>query len=235
MHKRFLVLGVFTAAIGLLGLSLAQGEIILEQEINPAPADGLISVTVSAVGTAGEVINGFAGINLSPPTHNVTPFAVAGGMTHAGNWAAPGVFGSAEWAKYDTHVLIDLSNTDHVVGALGDPLAEDSDNSDPAGLGPLAMTGFEAFPATVGVGAFGLQDAGDQFVITPAISGSNVPFLQVVFPRGAEGLPVLLDVTLFDDQGTAAPFVDVEIIPEPSTFAVLGIALIGLGAFLRKR
>lgn len=219
-------------AIALFSFAHAtQAAITLVSTPNADPAPGLSSFNIAAVGDSGESINSFAGINITGSVHQVTAFASAPSVT-VGDWDDVNVaLGNPAWRVFDTYLLFDLTNNpSQIVGLLGSAPAETNDGSDPAGLA-LAQG---AFAATVGLGTYGGQTAADQFALTPAAAGSNVPFLQVVLPTGTS---VTLATTVFDATGASQGFQGFEIggavIPEPSTLALAGLSLIGL--VLRRR
>ena len=90
-----------------------------------------------------------------------------------------------------------------------------------------------ALAATTGLSTFGHELPTDQMTIIPGLAGSDVPFLQVVYPT-ANSVP-LLSMSFFDSvTGAKFSVADVPltavIIPEPGTLATAGMGLIGFVA-----
>lgn len=221
----------FSVAATIIALTLSSvgnAAIIGTVTQNPDPAPGLVSFTIGATGTEGEIVNSFADINVLGPVHNVTAFASAPSIT-VGDWDDVSPFlGNPAWRIFDTHLLFDLTNNpSQIVGLLGNAPTETNDGSNPVGLA-LVQGGF---PATVGVGSYGGQTNADQFALTPAAASSHVDFLQVVYVVGQVPTARLV---AFDTTGRSQLLeIPVTAIPEPSTMALAGLSLIGL--VLRRR
>jgi PEP-CTERM motif len=205
----------------------ANAAVIISQDMTPTSDPQLTSVTLRAVGTAGEVINSFAGINIPSGVHNVQP-GFGQPSTHKGHWTAPNGDSNAAWAVFDTYLLFNPADAANVVGFIG-AIQESNDNTDPAGL---ALQG-AVLPANEGLGFYRFSAPTDQLVITPAAASSNVPFLQVVLPTGTTAFG---DFVLFDAQGARYQFDGVPIgIPEPATLAMAGMGLLGMVAIRRRK
>ena len=222
--KQILIVGLVALS---MSVDIAQGAIELRRTVNPAPAPGLESYTIRGVGTAGEVINSFAGINLTGGVHNVLPFFGTAAVAKY-QWT-PGPNGNAlpEWEKYDTYFLLPVCDT-FGCSAFG-YFQETNDGSNPAGL-VLSNLGFNT---TNGLGTFKNSLPTDQNTIPPSMASSDVAFLQVVQPAGAT---TYLDVVLFSNTGLRADFVDFAIgVPEPGSLMLGFLGLLGIVGMCRNR
>ena len=212
--------------VGLMAVGTQAGVVlVITPEASPAP--GLSAYTVSAVGTEALNVGSIASLHLYGAHqvwqtqnfgHNPSPLETS----LVAPFADP-----VTWPPLDSHLL--LVPGDNILSP-GFGTDETNDGNDPAGLGPLAMPGFEAYPAVVGCGDTFFTGSAAQITLVPF--ASPVDFLYVVAAEGC-GVP-LLDVTFIDSssQGFIELF-DVPIIPEPTTLLVLvGGALAGL---IRRR
>lgn len=224
--RRLFVLSL-SAVLAVSAAPTADAAVMIQQDITPTSDSDLQRVTLRAVGTAGEVINSFAGINIPGGVHNVQP-GFGQPSTHRGHWTgAPNGDSNPAWAAFDTYLLFNPADAANVVGFIG-AIEESNDNTDPAGLGLMGAV----LGANEGLGFYRFAAPADQLVITPGAASSNVPFLQVVIPTGSQAL---LDCVLFDAQGTRYDINDFAIgIPEPATLALAGMGLIGFVALRRK-
>jgi hypothetical protein len=211
----------------LLLAATSQAAIIVTQSApTPLAQGGLVSYTLRAQGTAGEVINTF-----SNPLLN----AVAGLGVHQ-VWGFPGTsatpskteqappFFNADWSPYDTYFKFGAS--DQVLN-LGTPYGETNNG---ATTGNLGLTQAFSTPTNSGYGTF-TSAADSTRVILPSLASSNVEFFQVVmraqdtarFQAKIEGSGALSNIDIIVG------------IPEPATFSLVGLALAGCLGFIRRR
>jgi hypothetical protein len=190
------------------------------------PQGGLKSYTLTAVGTAGEVINTFSNPLLSAlnglGVHQVWGFPGTSATPSKTEHAAP--FFNADWTPYDTHFK--FGATDQVLN-LGTPYGETNNGGT---TGTLGLTQAFATPTNSGYGTF-TSAADSTRVILPNLASSSVQFFQVVmraqdtarFQAKIEGSGALSNIDI------------VVGIPEPATFSLLGLAFAGCLGFIRRR
>jgi hypothetical protein len=175
-RERFMLRTIFTAAT-LLALA-ASGEaaiIVTFSRLTYLPNGGFISHTLTAVGTAGEVINTFSNPLITPISglgiHNVWGFPGTTRTPSAAEHAAP--FFNADWTDYDTYFK--FGGADLVLN-LGTPFDETNNG---ATAGTLGLSQAFSTPTNSGFGTY-TSAADSTRVITPAKASSNVEFFQVV-------------------------------------------------------
>jgi hypothetical protein len=167
----FAVLTVLAAAAS------SQAAIMLQRsDPTPLPQGGLVSVTLSAVGTAGEMINTFSNPVITPMgggkgVHNVAQAFTMGGTPSRGEHM-PALW-NADWTPYDTYFLFDAANS----LSLGPNFEETNDGT---------TTGMLNLPATPGAPRSGFGGvtsaaASSKLFTTPS---SNLAFMQVVMAAG---------------------------------------------------
>jgi hypothetical protein len=187
----------FLAVLTVLAVAAAsQAAIMLQTTSTPLSQGGLVQWQISAVGTAGESLNTFSAVNLTAQgagagVHNVSQaFTNAAtptvGQHQAGLW-------NAEWTPYDT--FFKYAGADLALDLDSTMVGETSNNSTTGMLGLPAVPG----PPMSGFGTM-TWAATSTKVLTPALSGTNVNFLQVVLKQGERAL---LDVEVQGNGGTA--------------------------------
>ena len=149
------------------------GGATLQFTANPAPAPGLESYTITVVSTDGSNLVTFSDIHIDDPVHNVWGFGNDPVTTMAADF--PSTFLKAEWAAYDTHLLVPESD---MLTQLGSPLDEGNDGSNPAGLSLELDPPFAGFLPVVGVGA-------SSFALVPAAQATSVDLFQMVATEGS--------------------------------------------------
>ena len=213
-------------AIAVLVLAFAAtvyGGATLQLTVNAAPAPGLESYTVTAVSTDGSNLVTFSDIHIDDPVHNVWGFGDDPISTMAGHF--PSTFVKAEWAAYDSHLLVPEAD---ILTQLGSALDEGNDGSNPAGLSLELDPPFAGFLPVIGVGPYGHGESASSFALLPAAAATSVDLLQVVL---AEGTKALLNLAVVNEQLERSQLS--KEIPEPATLSLL--ALGGLALIRRKR
>jgi hypothetical protein len=217
---------IFTSATLLALAASGEAAIIVTVSAPVAlPQGGLVSFQLTAVGTAGEVINTFSNPLLSSlnglGVHQVWGFPGTSATPSRTEQAAP--FFNADWAPYDTYFKFGAA--DQVLN-LGTPYGETNNG---ATTGTLGLTQAFSTPTNSGFGTF--TSASDSTrVILPNLASSSVQFFQVVtkfgdwwrFQAKIEGSGALSNIDLF-------------FLPEPATFSLLGLALASCLGFIRRR
>jgi hypothetical protein len=167
----FAVLTVLAAAAS------SQAAIMLQaSDPTPLPNGNLVSRMITAVGSAGEMINTFSNPVITPAgggkgIHNVAQAFTMAGTPSRGE-QAPGLW-NAEWAPYDSYFLFDATNS----LSLG-PNFEETNDGTTTGMLNLAST--PAVPRS-GFGGLTSQTASSKAFTTAA---NSVPFMQVVMAAG---------------------------------------------------
>ena len=153
---------------------------------NPPPAPGLCSFNFGVQGTAGEIINSFAAINVVGQVHDTAEAFDSIGNDHLGEWlSVHAPLGDPADRIYDTYILHDMGNPAEVVsliGSLPGNTPSPNDGSDPAGLNLSGPGGSPTFDYTTGLTTFAGMTIADQYALTPSASSTHVEFLQVVRP-----------------------------------------------------
>ena len=214
---------VAMAALVLAFAATVYGGATLQLTANGAPAPGLESYTVTAVSTDSSNLVTFSDIHIDDPVHNVWGYGNDPVSTMATDF--PSTFVKAEWAAYDTHLLVSQAD---MLTQLGSPLGETNDAGNPAGLSIELDPPFAGFLPVIGVGTYGHGGSASSFALLPAATSTSVDLLQVVL---VEGTKARLDVTVVNEQlersqlGTE--------IPEPATLSLLAFG--GLALIRRKK
>ena len=190
---------------------------------NAAPAPGLESYTVTAVSTDATNLVTFSDIHVTGSTHNVWGFG--GDPKTPKTDPFPSTFLKAEWAAYDTHLIVPGGD---ILTELGSALDEGNDGSNPAGLSLELDPPFAGFTPVIGVGEYGHGASASSFALVPAAQATSVDLLQVVIPEGDKAW---LSMGVVNAQLAKTAFENVEI-PEPATLSLLAFG--GL-ALLRRR
>jgi hypothetical protein len=189
-----------TAILALAVAAPAPAAIMIDVSPGQPLNGGLSQFVVSAQGTAGELIAGFDGINLTG-AHQVfrlDPSATPGIDNTGGfGWGA-------DWTGYDSHVLVPNANK---LGSVGAALAETNDMTTTGTLDLSMQFGSEA-PS--GFGTLASSDGTDGFRLLPAVQSSNVPFLQVVTDAGTAFLNLAVAFSIDGVPSTFRP--DMEIV-----------------------
>jgi hypothetical protein len=224
----------FAVLVVLSAAAASQAAIMISGNATPTnlPQGNLVSYTLTAVGTAGEVLNTFSRPTLTPMraadkgVHNVAN-AVTNSGTPSRDQQTPGLFDSS-WATYDTYLLFGGPND--LALDLGTPLSETNDGS------TAGMLGLNPVPAAPRSGYGNLSSGTDSTkVLVPGKAGPSVPFMQVVMRSGDFAH---LDIEIVGNGGEVVQsFNDlvIGVIPEPATMSLIGLALIGLVGFARRR
>jgi hypothetical protein len=240
MRTLYMLRDTFFALLTVLAAAASsQAAIMITGNNSPTPLaqGGLVSYTLTAVGTAGEMINTFSnpvinGVDGGLGIHNVAQaFTMGGTPTRAEH--TPGLW-NAEWAPYDTYFL--FGGPSDLALDLGAPFSETNDGS------TSGMLGLNPAPAAPRSGYGTLNSAPNSTkVLVPARASSNVSFMQVVMRaqdaanlsihvvgnygtaigdftganaiRIADGAPPMGPVAADTDLG------DVAIVPEPATIS----------------
>jgi hypothetical protein len=171
------------------------GAIILQSSAPTVLDQGLVSFTLSAASTAGEIINGVT-----------NPSVVAGGtgagvhqvwMPLLGQTPTQGdhnplAFNPA-WKPYDSFWFFDSGNSLSVGGAFTETLVDD-----PA---PITLPPSPAGPPRTGFGTMGFSGASASkgFTIASGRQGTNVPYGQFVLKQGEHAL---VSLTVLDNTGS---------------------------------
>jgi hypothetical protein len=174
MRTLYMLRNTFFAVLTVLAAAASSQAAIMLQASDPTPLaqGGLVSYTIRAMGTNGEMINTFTNPVITPVAgdkgvHNVAQaFTMAGTPTRAEH--APGLW-NAEWAPYDTHFL--FGATDSL--SLGPNYEETNDGST---TGMLGLASTPAVPRS-GFGNYNSQATSSKAITTAA---NNVPFMQVI-------------------------------------------------------
>jgi hypothetical protein len=218
------------ALVAVLALAASTQAAIIVQQSAPTPLaqGGLVSYTLTAVGTAGEVINTFSNPTLAAGSglgvHQVWQFG--GGATPTKSQQNLPFF-NADWTAYDTAFL--FADTDYALN-LGTAFGETNNH---ATTGNLGLTQAFATNADSGYGTF-TSAADSTKVLLPAKSGASIPFMQVVMRASDTGI---LNVRIEGNGGTALGNIQGYVIgiPEPGSLSLLGLALAGCFAYIRRR
>jgi hypothetical protein len=175
--SRVMALGL---AMGVaIGAARSASAAIMLQQSSPIPlaTGGLVQYTISAVGTAGDVISRFTHPTITPTpgslgVHNVWQL-FTNGQTPTKEQHTPVLF-PPEFAPYDTYFLFDASQ----VISFGPEFSETNDGS--TTISPVPN------PPNIPRSGFGQYDSStlSQKVLIPSLQSSNVPFMQVVMRAG---------------------------------------------------
>jgi hypothetical protein len=212
-----LVVAVFSFA------APAHAAFMLQSSPGTPLGNGLVSYTLSAVSTAGEVING---IN--------NPSVVAGGtgvgvhqvwMPTLGQTPTQGDHNPLEfnpaWRPYDSCWFFDTANSLSVGGEFTETLVDDT--------APITLPPSGAGPPRTGFGTMGFSGASASkgFKIASGLQGTNVAFGQFVLKQGEH---VLVSVGVIDNSNghrfNNFPIGPLLIVPEPATIALVAVAMI---------
>jgi hypothetical protein len=197
----------------------AHAAFMLQSSPGTPLGNGLVSYTLSAVSTAGEVING-----INKPT------VVAGGtgagvhqvwMPNLGQTPTQGDHNPLEfspaWRPYDSFWFFDADNSLSVGGEFTETLIED-----PA---PITLPPSAAGPPRTGFGTMGFSGASASkgFRIASGRQGTNVAFAQLVLKRDEH---VLVSVGVIDNANGARinNFPIGPLVPEPSAAALFAFS-----------
>jgi len=168
----------FFAVLTVLAAAASSQAAIMLQASDPTPLENgnLVSRMISAVGTAGEMINTFSNPVITPAgggkgVHNVAQAFTMGGTPSRAEHT-PALYNAA-WAPYDTYFLFDATNS----LSLGPNFEETNDGTT---TGMLSLPATPAAPSS-GFGGVTSQAASSKLFTTAA---NNVQFLQVVMAAG---------------------------------------------------
>jgi hypothetical protein len=218
---------IFTAATLLALAASGEAAIIVHMSAPVAlPQGGLVRITLTAVGTAGEVINTFSNPLITPVgglgIHNVWGFPGTTPTPSAAEHAA--FFFNADWADYDTYFK--FGGADLVLN-LGTPFDETNNG---ATAGTLGLSQAFSTPTNSGFGTY--TSASDSTrVIVPAKASSSVEFFQIV----TRAQDVFRFQARIEGSGAVSNIDIVPAIPEPITAALAGLAFIGCCTVTRRR
>jgi len=204
----------------------SRAEVVLQLSDPVSLNRGLMSRNVTVVATEGEYVEVFSSIRLTN-AHQVWGLGDQPTI-RVGSFPAFGY--DLNWSAYDSHLLIPDAQQ---VGSIGAPLMETNDKST---TGALNLPPLFTFDAPSGFGTLASADGTDSFALRPH-QDQEIPFLHVV-----GGSLTRLDVRISFYQFIPEPFtvtfsvsVFGEAIPEPGTFALCGLALVGLVGCVRRR
>ncbi len=208
----------------------SQAAIMLQQTAAPMAGDpDFVNVTLRAVSTAGEVINGVNNPTIVPKgagrgVHQVWQPLL--GATPTRGDQNPLAFNDA-WRPYDSYWLFDTTNSLSVGGAFTETNGETGGKQ---GLPPGT-----AGPARTGWGNMGFvaPAASKGFTIASGLQGTSVVLGQFVTQIN-ELATVSLGV-LDNSGGNTPATIDIGIIPEPATASLIGLAMVGVLGFIRRR
>jgi len=220
------------AAVALLAMAASSQAAIIVTSSPGAPLaqGGLVSYTLTATGTAGEVINTFSNQLLNPVAglgvHQVWGFPGTSQSPSPSQQAPP--FYNSDWVPYDTYFKF---GTADLVLDLGTAASETNNGST---TGTLGLTQAFATPTNSGFGTYS-SAADSTKVLLPNKAGTSVEFFQVVLKAGEtarfqakiEGSNAVGNIDMV--VGAAA------IVPEPATFSLLGLAVAGCLGLIRRR
>jgi hypothetical protein len=182
MMRTYMLRNTFFAVLTVLAAAASSQAAIMLQASDPTPLPNgnLVSRTITAVGSAGEMINTFSNPTIVAAAghkgvHNVAQAFTMGGTPSRGDHT-PALY-NAEWAPYDTYFLFDATNS----LSLGPNFEETNDGT---------TTGMLSLPPTPGAPRSGFggvtsQAASSKAFNTPA---NSVAFLQVVMAPNEEAL-----------------------------------------------
>ncbi len=199
---------ISTIILGSLTLITAdsRAELWLETSLNPSPAPGLASYTLTLVGD-GENIVTIAGLEVHGLVHQVwaeqSDYSVFPEDLDSPLW-------DSQWDIYDTHLLI---TDDQRLTNFGE-IIETSDGSNPAGLDLKGL-----FPGTepiVGLGTFKMSRDG-AIALVPESQTPRVELMQLVVPADQ-----CVDVSLVAFGSTSRDGAPIHFVcPEPTAGLIL--------------
>jgi len=229
--KRLLCLG---AMFAILLANSASAAIIVTQQQLPDPGPGLqaFNVRLTPDGASSTAIGSVVGLNLTN-VHQVWQNAAGNGDTPRQDDAAVGVFGKAAWGPLDTYVKTAALTNVNLSPGFG--LSESNNGTNPTAVNVAPNAPFDTFVGSAGIGT--LTATGSQPTIAfLAPQPTVIDLLQVVVQTGQFGH---LTMQLVDQSAGGFQNVDMNIgaapVPEPATFALLGLSLVGgLGMFRRR-
>jgi hypothetical protein len=223
-------------ALAICGSTPAKAALILTAAGIYLPQGNLVGYTITAVGTAGETINTFTGLNVSAAVGGLGVHNVAQAFTNAGTPTkqqhTPGIW-AADWTQYDTHFLYNAAET----LSAGSNFSETNNGATTGTLG-LSMIGPN--PPTSGFGSYNASATSAKVVLSPN-ADSSVPFFYLVTRhQDAFLIDVRVDGQRPDGSHTFANFDDyiflyLPIEPEPTTFVLFALAFAGCFGFIRRR
>jgi hypothetical protein len=197
MRTFYMLRNTFLAVLTVLAVaSAAQAAITLNATSSPLAQGGLVQWQISAVGDAGESLNTFSKLAITPDgtgagIHNVSQ-AFTNAATPTIGQHTPGLWNDA-WTPYDTYFK--FAGAADLALDLGTPFGETNNNSTTGMLGLPTTPG----PPMSGYGNY-TSGADSTKVLVPAKAGANINFLQVVLK---EGEAALLDVEVVGNGGAA--------------------------------
>jgi hypothetical protein len=192
MMRTYMLRNTFFAVLTVLAAAASSQAAIMLQASDPTPLPNgnLVSRTITAVGTSGEMINTFTNPVITAMgggkgIHNVAQAFTNGGTPSRGD-QTPALY-NPEWAPYDTYFYFDATNS----LSLG-PAFEETNDGTTSGM--LSLPATPSAPRS-GFGGLTSQAASSKLFTT---ADDSLAFMQVVMAAGEQAS---LSIRIIGDGG----------------------------------